>query len=138
MKVGDMELRAEGAVRVMHPDVGMGVEFKQATPEQRNHVEKFIQTLMNAGDLTPELLVEPEGLEGDAAASGKLAVAEVEDPLLDLFQQKAALPTELFLNELRSSGRRIRRTPRKRASCRFSFSLQSAVVCHQESYLSYK
>jgi c-di-GMP-binding flagellar brake protein YcgR len=101
MKVGAMELRAEGAVRVMHPDAGMGVAFRQTTPEQRTHVEKFIQTLMNAGDLMPELLVEPEGLEGDSPAMGNTAAPEVDDPLLDLFQQKASLPTELFLNELR-------------------------------------
>jgi len=100
MKVGEMELRAEGAVRVMHPDTGMGVAFKQTTPEQRIHVEKFIQTLMNAGNLMPELLVEPEGLESDSPAAGN-ATPEVEDPLLDLFQQKASLPTEVFLKELR-------------------------------------
>jgi len=29
------------------------------------------------------------------------APPEVDDPLLDLFQQKASLPTELFLKELR-------------------------------------
>jgi CheY-like chemotaxis protein len=100
MKVGEMELRAEGAVRVMHPDTGMGVAFKQTTPEQRIHVEKFIQTLMNAGNLMPELLVEPEGLESDSPAAGN-ATPEVEDPLLDLFHQKASLPTEVFLKELR-------------------------------------
>jgi CheY-like chemotaxis protein len=101
MKVGEMELRAEGAVRVMHPDVGMGVEFKQTTQEQRAHVEKFIQTLMNAGSVMPELLVEPEGLEGDPVGTESTATLDVEDPLLDLFQQKSSLPTELFLNELR-------------------------------------
>jgi hypothetical protein len=87
----------------MHPEMGMGVEFKQTTVEQRNHVEKFIQTLMKAGDLLPELLVEPEGLEGAASAKNAEApqVPEVDDPLLELFQRKSALPTELFLKELR-------------------------------------
>jgi CheY-like chemotaxis protein len=103
MKVGDMELRAEGAVRVMHPDVGMGVAFTQATREQRNHVEKFIHTLMNGGDTMPVLLVEPEGLETESSSSpGAMPLSlEGEDPLLDLFQNKASLPPELFLNELR-------------------------------------
>src|SRR5882762_3491396 len=107
MRVSEMELRVEGAVRVMHPDVGMGVEFKQKTIEQRSHVEKFIQTLENAGDILPELLVEPEGLEGESAATPGSTVPtfEVEDPLLDLFQQKASLPAELFLNELRKQRR---------------------------------
>jgi len=100
MKVGELELRAEGAVRVMHPDVGMGVAFTQTTAEQRAHVEKFIQTLMNAGNMMPELLVEPEGLEGDGPAVPS-SNSDVEDPLLDLFHQKASAPTEVFLKELR-------------------------------------
>jgi c-di-GMP-binding flagellar brake protein YcgR len=103
MRARALELRVEGVVRVMHPEMGMGVEFKQTTVEQRNHVEKFIQTLMKAGDLLPELLVEPEGLEGAASAKNAEApqVPEIDDPLLELFQRKSALPTELFLKELR-------------------------------------
>jgi c-di-GMP-binding flagellar brake protein YcgR len=103
MRAGEHELRVEGVVRVMHPEVGMGVEFTQATAEQRNHVEKFIHTLMKAGDLLPELLVEPEGLEVSStqARESSQEATEVEDPLLELFQQKASLPAELFLNELR-------------------------------------
>jgi c-di-GMP-binding flagellar brake protein YcgR len=103
MRVAEHELRVEGVVRVMHPDVGMGVELTQRTAEQRHHVEKFIHTLMAAGAAIPELLVEPEGLEGEAGAAHEVTIrnAEGEDPLLDLFQQKASLPAELFLNELR-------------------------------------
>lgn len=103
MRAGEHELRVEGVVRVMHPEVGMGVEFRQATAEQRNHVEKFIHTLMKAGDLLPELLVEPEGLEVSStqARESSRQATEVDDPLLELFQQKASLPAELFLNELR-------------------------------------
>jgi DNA-binding response OmpR family regulator len=103
MRAGEHELRVEGVIRVMHPEVGMGVEFNQATPEQHQHVEKFIQTLMSAGDLLPELLVEPEGLEASPSEAPETTqpAAEVEDPLLELFQQKASLPAELFLNELR-------------------------------------
>jgi len=101
-------LRVEGVVRVMHPDIGMGVEFTQRTSEQRNHVEKFIQALMNAGETLPELMVEPEGLEAETTLLSKgsgLAPSEGEDPLLDLFLQKASLPSELFLNELRKQRR---------------------------------
>jgi hypothetical protein len=80
----------------------MGVAFTQATSEQRYHVEKFIHSLMSAGDVLPELLVEPEGLENAAAESRRAATPpEVEDPLLELFEQKASLPAELFMNELR-------------------------------------
>ena len=100
MKAAGLELRVEGVVRVMHPEIGMGVEFTQTTPEQRVQVEKFIQSLMNAGDVLPELLVEPEGLES-ARAEPPAQCPDLEDPLLDLFRRKAALPAELFLNELR-------------------------------------
>jgi DNA-binding response OmpR family regulator len=107
MRAGNLELRVEGVVRVMHPELGMGVEFDQTTIEQRNHVEKFIQTLMKAGDLLPDLLVEPEGLESSVATTTKspAQVPEIEDPLLDLFHSKATLSPELFMNELRKQRR---------------------------------
>jgi DNA-binding response OmpR family regulator len=109
MRMANIDLRVEGVVRVMHPDVGMGVEFTQKTSEQREHVEKFIHALMNAGDTLPELMVQPEGLEGELTTGDKRSavetLSEVEDPLLDLFNQKASLPSELFLNELRKQRR---------------------------------
>jgi len=106
MRAGGLELRVEGVVRVMHPEVGMGVEFTQSTTEQHTHVEKFIQTLMKAGDVLPDLLVEPEGLESATAAKTAPAKdADIDDPLLELFQTKSALTTELFLNELRKQRR---------------------------------
>jgi len=97
--VSGTKLQVEGVVRVAHQDVGMGVEFVRKTEEQRNHVETFLQTLMNSGASVPELLVEPEGLEPmDAPAQPE---PSLEDPLLDLFRTKAALPTEAFQEELR-------------------------------------
>jgi CheY-like chemotaxis protein len=106
MRAGELELRVEGVVRVMHPEVGMGVELTQSTNEQQSHVEKFIQTLMKAGDVLPDLLVEPEGLESQPTAPTTPATqSEIEDPLLDLFHNKATLSTELFLNELRKQRR---------------------------------
>jgi c-di-GMP-binding flagellar brake protein YcgR len=109
MKVLEFELRVEGVVRVMHPDVGMGVEFCQKTTEQRTQVEKFIHALMNAGSTLPDLLVEPEGFESEVAALPKRpassATPEAEDPLLELFHQKASLAPELFQNELRKQRR---------------------------------
>ena len=108
MKMAEIDLRVEGVVRVMHPELGMGVEFTQKTSEQRDHVEKFIRALMNAGDSLPELMVEPEGLEGETTTkkqSSDITASEMEDPLLDLFHQKATLPSELFLNELRKQRR---------------------------------
>ena len=104
MRTAELELRAEGVVRVMHPEVGMGVEFTQATEEQRQHVEKFIQHLMATDGALPELLVQPEGLESDSAVS-VVERTDTEDPLLELFQRKASLPAEIFLGELRKQRR---------------------------------
>jgi c-di-GMP-binding flagellar brake protein YcgR len=83
MRAGGAEVRAQGVVRVMHPDKGMGVEFTQATPEHRTAVEVFLAVLNENRTLMPELLVEPEGLESERS-TGKPAAA-ADDPLLQLF-----------------------------------------------------
>lgn len=101
MKVGNLQVHASGIVRVMHPDTGMGVVFVQKTAEQRREVETFIQALMNSNGAVPELVVEADGLEifGDAATLP--APSDMEDPLLQLFDTKAEVPAEEFLQELR-------------------------------------
>jgi c-di-GMP-binding flagellar brake protein YcgR len=84
MRAGGVEVRAQGVVRVMHPDKGMGVEFTQGTSEHRAAVEKFLGVLTENRTLLPELLVEPEGLGLDSGAA-KLAPRDTDDPLLQLF-----------------------------------------------------
>jgi hypothetical protein len=103
MRAAQAELRAEGIVRVMHPDTGMGVEFTQTTPEHRRALEKFLDVLTENRDLLPELLVEPEGLETEnpASAPEQASSGETEDPLLELFRSQAGLSTESFREELR-------------------------------------
>lgn len=54
--------------------------------------------------LTPVMLVEPEGIDDEAQPSTEAAF---EDPLLDLFRNKAALPAETFRLELQKQ----RQTP---------------------------
>jgi c-di-GMP-binding flagellar brake protein YcgR len=83
MRAGAVEVRAQGVVRVMHPDKGMGVEFIQTTPGHRASVEKFLGVLTENRNLLPELLVEPEGLESESSASKPSE--DVDDPLLHLF-----------------------------------------------------
>ena len=99
MRAGGAEVRAQGLVRVMHPDKGMGVEFTQATPEHRAAVEKFLGVLSENRALLPELLVEPEGLESDPSAATQ-NTAEADDPLLQLFRGEA-LTFEAFQESLR-------------------------------------
>src|SRR5947209_7211869 len=106
MRVGELEVQASGLVRVMHPDVGMGVIFIHKTNEQRQQVEKFIQALMDSNGVIPELLVEPDGLEPSGSALiQEAASSQNEDPLLDLFYNKSDLPTLEFIKELRKQRR---------------------------------
>jgi c-di-GMP-binding flagellar brake protein YcgR len=99
MRAGGLEVRVSGVVQVMHPEKGMGVEFTQATPEHRAALEKFLAVLTENRGLTPEMLVEPEGLEREPRTS-KLHAIETEDPLLQLFYGEA-LTAEEFHEALR-------------------------------------
>ena len=93
------QVRAEGIVRVAHPEVGMGVEFIQRTASQREQLSKLIEALVSSQGITPEILVEPEGLEDEPSARPDSSLET--DPLLGLFLTKAQLPTQSFLIELR-------------------------------------
>lgn len=103
MRAGEVELRIEGVVRVMHPDKGMGVEFTKSTPEHRGLLEKFLSLLTENRDVQPELLVEPEGLETETTQDSRVPAesAETEDTLLGLFRSQSALSADSFLVELR-------------------------------------
>ncbi len=110
MKVAGAGFRAEGVVQLMHPDLGMGIEFAQTTDPQRNDLEKFIQALTNRNGVLPELMVEPEGLDiGDPVIPSK-SVTGIEDPLLELFRKRTDLAPEAFQTELRK-----RRGPNSKA-----------------------
>jgi c-di-GMP-binding flagellar brake protein YcgR len=99
MRAGGVEVRAQGAVRIMHPDKGMGIEFTQPTPEHRAAVLKFLGVLNENRALLPELLVEPEGLESEPN-SAKPSLAEIDDPLLQLFYGES-LTAEEFHEAMR-------------------------------------
>jgi CheY-like chemotaxis protein len=102
MKVGELELPAEGLVRIMHPGAGMGVEFTQHTAAQRSKVEEFIQTLVNTTGAVPDLQVKPDAIDNSAGAfSSWQNPSEPNDPLLSLFHSQAEAPAEIFLGELR-------------------------------------
>ncbi|MGB9075026.1 MAG: PilZ domain-containing protein [Terriglobales bacterium] len=103
MRTGDLHLHAEGAVRVMHPEFGMGVEFSQSTASQCEHVRRMIDTLRANGENSAELQVEPDGMEPllENQAAPAWPAAEVEDSLVQLFRHKSQAPVELFLAEMR-------------------------------------
>jgi hypothetical protein len=87
----------------MHPDQGMGVEFTQTTAEHRALLEKFLSRLTENPHTSPELLVEPEGLETDVAQTLRTAsdAGDLYDPLLELFRNQAGLAADSFHAELR-------------------------------------
>ena len=99
MRAAGIEVRVQGLVRVMHPDKGMGVEFTQATDEHRAAVERFLGVLNENRTLSPELLVQPEGLE-TGALPARPSTADQEDPLLQLFYGEP-LTVEEFHESLR-------------------------------------
>lgn len=120
IKTSDLEVHAEGVVLVTHPEHGMGVEFLQTTTEQRDQVHRMITTLRTNPDKSPELQVEPQGLEtsftGDygkfqvvakqasasqAFESEAIAGSGNEDALVDLFRQKFQVPVETFMEQMR-------------------------------------
>lgn len=113
MRAADMEVRAQGIVRVMHPDKGMGVEFTQSTPEHRTAVEKLLAMLTANRNLQPELLVEPEGLETNTNEL-RTRASDTDDPLLQLFYGER-LNVEAFQEALRRQ-RAITNAPPKTTS----------------------
>ena len=102
MRLAKLESRVEGVVRVMHPEIGMGVEFTRTTNQQRKHLEEFIHALKNHKGAQPELVVEPEGMnDAEALSPTALALDEIDDPLLELFQRNTDFTAESFRSELR-------------------------------------
>jgi len=90
---------ADGLVKVMHPETGMGVAFSRSTEEQREHVKKFVQALRKASEV-PEFVVEPEGMEDADTPTGDSHHGDNEDPLLELFHRGSSLSLEDFQHEL--------------------------------------
>jgi CheY-like chemotaxis protein len=102
LRVENLEVQAEGQVRVMHPAFGMGIEFAARTREQRKHVEDFIEFLTSRPGVQPQLLVTPRALSAANGhrnyKSGKFD--EVEDQLLHLLRNHESMTQQEFLKEL--------------------------------------
>jgi len=101
LRVADMQVDAEGSVRVMHPQFGMGVEFAAATEAQRKQVESFIEFLTSRPGTTPELLITPRALSSEAGTNQTHAAgSNPEDALLDLLNRGDSLSQAAFIEEL--------------------------------------
>jgi len=124
IKTAEIEVRAGGVVLVAHPEFGMGVEFLQTTAEQRDQVHRMITALRANPVASPELQVEPQGLESSfserdfakfqgsqaqvpgtpASTSSSIAATNAsasEDPLVDLFRHQFQVPVDAFMQQMR-------------------------------------
>jgi CheY-like chemotaxis protein len=103
LKAAGLEVQAEGRVRVMHPEFGMGIEFASGTAEQRDQVGTFIGFLTSRPGTVPQLLITPKTMAAVSANDypKSKGSAEPEDLLLDLLKRAASLNQEDFLKELR-------------------------------------
>ena len=102
LKAADMEVQAEGMVRVMHPEFGMGIEFASGTAEQRDQVGNFIGFLTSRPGIVPQLLITPRALATHNSQDYRGSEgSEDSDLLLDLLTRGNALSQEEFLQELR-------------------------------------
>jgi len=103
LKAAGMEVQAEGLVRVMHPEFGMGIEFASGTEAQREHVGNFIGFLTSRPGTVPQLLITPRALAAgeDSDYRSNRGSEASEDLLLDLLNRADSLSQEEFLQELR-------------------------------------
>jgi len=107
LRAADCSVKTAGKVRVMDPELGMGVEFLARTLQHRRRLEQLIQQVAASPDAIAEVLVEPEGLDWDDGAAdpsaGDTPSPEEDgehDPLLELFRTWATVTKEQFLLEL--------------------------------------
>jgi len=100
LRAEGMEVQAEGAVRVMHPGFGMGIEFAARTADERARVTTFIGFLSSRPGTVPELLITPRALATSDHQQTE-AAEELDDPLLELLRGHESLGQEEFLQALR-------------------------------------
>ena len=102
LKAAGVEVQAQGMVRVMHPGLGMGIEFASRTPQEREEVADFIKFLISFPGTSPELDITPGIVAAgiDLAGFAAPAAEELHDPLLDLLRNHESLSQEDFQQEL--------------------------------------
>jgi DNA-binding response OmpR family regulator len=103
LKAADIEIHADGIVRIMHPNSGMGVEFPSRTSAQRETVAHFIEFLTSRPGTMPELLISPKAIVAEEAQfqqSDGLPEELLEDPLVELLRTGDSLSRDQFVAEL--------------------------------------
>jgi CheY-like chemotaxis protein len=99
LAASDMEVCAEGTVHVMHPGVGMGIEFASRTIAQRNEVQSLLNLLTSSPGTLPKLTITPCALFASEDFNNENANA-LDDPLLQLLRNHESFNQEEFLHEL--------------------------------------
>jgi DNA-binding response OmpR family regulator len=103
LKAADIEIHADGIVRIMHPASGMGVEFPSRTSAQRETVAHFIEFLTSRPGTMPELLISPKAIVADESQfeqPGSSSEDHLEDPLVELLRTGESLSRDQFVFEL--------------------------------------
>jgi len=100
LRAGETELETSGVVRVMHPSIGMGIQFNRHNSVQYKETESFILSLSRQPGIEPELLVSPRGICSEDSEPS--TASEMDDPLLELLHNHQALSQEMFLESLQS------------------------------------
>jgi DNA-binding response OmpR family regulator len=103
LKAADIEIHADGIVRIMHPASGMGVEFPSRTSAQRETVAHFIEFLTSRPGTMPELLISPKAIVADESQFEHPTgppEEHLEDPLVELLRTGESLSRDQFVAEL--------------------------------------
>jgi DNA-binding response OmpR family regulator len=103
LKAADIEIHADGIVRIMHPASGMGVEFPSRTSAQRETVAHFIEFLTSRPGTMPELLISPKAIVADESQfeqPGSSSEDHLEDALVELLRTGECLSRDQFVSEL--------------------------------------
>jgi CheY-like chemotaxis protein len=94
------EVNVQGMVRVMHPGLGMGIEFASLTMQETDRLRVFIRSLIERG-APPEVTIVPRGLVAGSDLPTQESPAEkLEDALRDLLRGHELLSHGEFLQKL--------------------------------------
>jgi FixJ family two-component response regulator len=99
LTANDVEASAEGTVRVMHPNFGMGIEFSSQTSEEQSQVEDILNLLTSCPGTHPRLKLTPRALNAPARSTGE-SLDKLNDPLLELLRNHQSFDQEQFLQAL--------------------------------------
>jgi CheY-like chemotaxis protein len=106
LRAADCPLKTQGKVRLMDPELGMGIEFLTAASDCLR-LHRLIQQITASPDTVSEVLVEPEGIDWEKEATDQSTATtpspdnlKEPDPLLELFRTGASLAKGQFLVEI--------------------------------------